>query len=182
MNIPSLFSTKERLAMLQFVLAHQGTYKVNSVAKQLRLSKGIVSKYLSMLVDEGILYRENNDFSVRDMLTARAIKIFLNLQMVDRHFFKHFPLVKAAGLYGIYAKGKNTEESDIDVWILTKKANEEALAKVTHFLQKSNQKIKPYYLNSEKLSILKKEDPVFYYALVFGSITLYGGDLDEQEL
>lgn len=179
MNIHRLLSTKERVRILKFVLYKTSPLYVNEVAKNLGLSKGLVSKFFSILSRENILKKTNNKFTVQDNLNTSAIKILLNLDNFDTNTFKKFKFVKGVGLYGSFVKGKNTEESDIDLWVLVgHDAQEENLARLTNELKKKHGNIKPLYLTKKKIKILKKEDVVFYHSLVFGSINIYGEELE----
>jgi predicted nucleotidyltransferase len=179
MNIHRLLSTRERVRTLNFVLYKTSPLCVNEVAKDLRLSKGLISKFFGILSRENILKKTDNKFIVQDNVSTRAIKILLNLSDFDANTFKKFKFVKGAGLYGSFVKGKNTEESDIDLWVLvTEDIQEEILAKLTNELKKKNGNIKPLYLIREKIKTLKKEDAVFYHSLVFGSINVYGEEIE----
>jgi predicted nucleotidyltransferase len=82
------------------------------------------------------------------------------------------------GLYGSCVKGTNIEDSDIDLWVKIKKVKEEELSKLTNELKRKDERIKPLFLTKEKIEVFKKEDIVFYYSLVFGSITLYGEEIE----
>jgi len=64
---------------------------------------------------------------VRNNIRTKVIKILLNLGNFDVNLFEGYDFVKSAGLYGSYAKGGNTEDSDIDLWILTGETGEEDL-------------------------------------------------------
>ena len=88
---------------------------------------------------------------------------------------KKFSFVQAVGLYGSCAKGENTEDSDIDVWIKISNVSEEKLAALTSKLNKTTRNVRPLFLTDKKIEKAKKEDPLFYHSLVFGSIVLYGG-------
>jgi len=62
---------------------------------------------------------------------VRTLRILFNLtQFTDLNFKKHV-FIKGAGLYGSCAKGKNTEDSDIDIWIKIETRDEDKLAKLT---------------------------------------------------
>ncbi|MBW2990648.1 hypothetical protein KY348_03000, partial [Candidatus Woesearchaeota archaeon] len=63
-------------------------------------------------------------------------------------------------------------------WIKIKKTNETELSKLTNELKRKNEKIKPLYLTKEKIENLKKEDKIFYCSLIFGSIILYGEEIE----
>lgn len=178
MNIPKIFSTKERLEIIKFIIYKTKSLNVNKVANELKLSKGLVSKFFDILVKESILKRIGNKFLTQDNNNTKAIKIMLNLENFNTKIFKKYDFIKSAGLYGSFVKGKNIEESDIDLWILIEKTKEENLAKLTNDLNKKYNNIKPLYLTKEKLKTLKKEDIVFYYSLFFGSITIYGEEIE----
>lgn len=178
MNIQELFSTKERVKLLKFVIYKTKHLNVSKVSSELKLSKGLVSKFFDILVKEKILRRIRNNFLVQDNVNTKAIKLLLNLGSFDTKIFNKYQFVKSAGLYGSFVKGNNTEESDIDLWVLTEKTDEERVAKLTNELKRKYRYIKPLYLTKEKLKTLKKEDCVFYYSLVFGSIIIYGEEIE----
>lgn len=178
MNISELFSTKERVKLLGFTIYKLGNLNINKVATELKLSKGLVSKFFDILVKEKILKRTKNNFLVQDNLNTKAIKVLLNLTSFDTRIFSNHKFVKSAGLYGSFVKGENIEESDIDLWIAIEKTNEENLAKLTNELKRKYRNVKPFYLTKEKLKVLKKEDTVFYFSLIFGSIIIYGEKIE----
>lgn len=178
MNINELLSTKERIKILRQVLYKTESLSVNKIAKETKLSKGLVSKLLEMLSKAGIARRANSKLLIQDNLKTKAIKILLNLDSFDTKVFAKHRFVVCAGIYGSMVKGKNTEDSDIDLWVFAKDAKEEELAKLTRELKEKHANINPLYLTKKKLEALKKEDTVFYHSLIFGSITVYGEDLE----
>ena len=178
MNIERLLSTKERLDILGHVIYTPEYISVNRVACDVRLSKGLVSKYLNYLAKEGILNRVKSKFIVRDNIQSKAIKILLNLSAFDPGMLKKYKFVMSAGLYGSFVKGTNIRNSDIDLWILVNKTSEESLAGLTAGLKKRFGNVKPLYLTKEKIQLLKKEDTTFYHSLIFGSIVIYGDGIE----
>ncbi|MBL7080826.1 nucleotidyltransferase domain-containing protein [Candidatus Bathyarchaeota archaeon] len=179
MNIPALFSTPERVKILTHVIYRTTPFGVSQVARELNLSKGLVSKYFNHLTDEGILDKKDGKHAVLNRKNSRAIRTLLNLNRIDTDTFKKYDFVEAAGLYGSHAKGGNTEDSDIDIWILTRPTSEESLAKLSSELRKMLGNVAPLFLTPEKTALLRKENPVFYYSLAFGSMSLHGGGLEE---
>ena len=176
-----IFSTKERAQILEAIIFKTELIGVSAIATHLRLSKGFVSKYFNVLVKQEILKRCNGKFSITDSSINRAIKILLNIKMFDVKLFKKYPFVESAGLYGSCARGENTEDSDIDVWLKIIKTDDRALASLTSELNKKVSNIKVLFLSEDKMNTLKKEDLSFYYSLAFGSIILYG-DKDAIQL
>lgn len=49
MDIEKLFSMKERVKIPNFIIYSENEFGVNEIAKKLKLSKGLVSKYFEIL-------------------------------------------------------------------------------------------------------------------------------------
>ncbi|MBU2638496.1 MAG: nucleotidyltransferase domain-containing protein [Nanoarchaeota archaeon] len=178
MNIHLLLSTKERVAVLRHILYEDKPFGVNKTAEEINLSKGLVSKVFNVLLKENVLKKEGAKFVLQENIHVKALRILLNLAYFDNSMFNQYKFVIAAGFYGSFAKGANKGDSDIDLWVIVKKTKEELLARLTSDLRKNYSNIKPLYLTKEKLETLKKEEPLFYHALVFGSITIYGDKIE----
>lgn len=177
MKISTLLSTKERERILNDVLFKQGEISVAEVSQRLRVSKGFVSKFFSLLSKERILKKSKNKYIVLANINVRLLRILFNLRLFTDFNFRKFPYVKGVGIYGSCAKGENSEDSDIDIWIKIDKTNERELAKLTGSLMKLSGRISPLYLSEEKLGVLRGEDPIFYNSVEHGSIKLYGEDI-----
>jgi len=171
----NIFSTKERIRILEAVIYRKDVISVNSVASKLGLSKGLISKYLDILTKEGILKRVNGKFIVTESANGKGIKILLNIKKIPVSLLKKYKFVKSAGIYGSCAKGENDEESDVDLWVRVEEISEEELAGFSSALKKKIERLKILFLTDEKIEKLKKEDELFYHSLTFGSITIYGG-------
>lgn len=175
MSIENLFSTRERLKILESVVFQTGLLSVNQIAAQLHLSKGLVSKYFDLLAGEGAIKRMNGKFAINQPApVVKAIKILLNLKEMKLDFLKKYSEVESAGLYGSCAKGENVPDSDVDLWLRVKEMREEKKAALAAELRKRIRNVKPLFLSKEKLKALKGQDELFYHALSFGSILLYG--------
>jgi predicted nucleotidyltransferase len=121
--------------------------------------------------------KAKNKHTVTDNLNVRLLKILFNLKRFSKFNFKRLPFVTGVGMYGSCAKGENTEDSDIDIWIRISSRDEEKLATLTALLKKTSEKISLLYLTDEKLSVLKKEDPHFYNSLVHGTLIIHGENI-----
>ena len=75
----------------------KGTISVNATARQLNLSKGLVSKYFDILARAGILERRKNRFVVNDSPLAKGVRIILNIEGLPLRIFKKYPFVRQAG-------------------------------------------------------------------------------------
>ena len=170
----SIFSTKERIKILKAVIFSDQPISVNVIAVKLKISKGLVSKYLDVLLKEGITKKSNGKYLIVDSPITKGAKILLNITGIDVWVFKKFDFVEAAGLYGSCAKGDNTDESDVDLWIKIKDVSDEKVASLTAQMNKKIRNVKPLFLTTEKIEKMKKDDELFYHSLSFGSIVIYG--------
>lgn len=178
MNLSSIFSTEERVKIVSSIIYLEEPTSVVAIAKEAGLSKGLVSKLFKILVKEGILTKLKNRFVVLDNVYVKAIRIMLMLNNFTPNLFKKYKFVKGVGIYGSCVKGNNTKNSDIDLWIKVEKTREMELAKLTGELKRKYENVKPLFLTKEKIKILENKDPVFYYSLVLGSITIYGEEIE----
>ena len=170
----SLFSTSERIKILEAVIFRTDSVSVNNIASQLGLSKGLVSKYFQILLKKQILKKEKGKLVVADNASVKAVKILLNVRRIDTRIFGKYPFVTAVGLYGSCARGENTEDSDVDLWVRVKDIEETKIAPLTSEINKKIKNAKLFFLNDKKIEKLRKEDIMFYHSLSFGSIILYG--------
>lgn len=169
-----LFSTSQRIKILKTVIFRTDSISVNNIASQLRLSKGLVSKYFQILLKQKILKREKGKLFVSGTPLVSAIRILLNVKSIDTGIFRKYPFITAAGLYGSCARGENNEESDVDLWIRIKDVDEAKVASLTAEISRRVRNSKVMFLSDKKIEKIRKEDTMFYHSLVFGSITLYG--------
>ena len=172
----NIFSTKERIKILKAVIYTKEIISVNSLAGRLKLSKGLVSKYLDILVKESVLKRLNGKFMVANSAATKSFKIMLNIKKIPINILKRYAFIKAAGIYGSCAKGENNEESDVDIWIMIDEASDQQLAEFSARFKKKVEQANLLFLTDKKIEKIKKEDSLFYHSLVFGSINIYGGD------
>ncbi len=170
----SLFSTSQRIKILEAVISRTDSVSVNNIASQLGLSKGLISKYFQILLKEQILKKKKGKLVVADNASVKAVKILLNVRRIDTRIFGKYPFVIAVGLYGSCARGENTEDSDVDLWVRVKDVEESNIASLTSEINKKIKNAKLLFLNDKKIEKLRKEDIMFYHSLSFGSIILYG--------
>lgn len=169
-----IFSTKERIKILRAVIFKEKPISVNIIAASLKISKGLVSKYLDVLLKEGIAKKSNGKYLIVDSALTKGAKILLNIADIDVVIFKKFDFVEAAGLYGSCAKGENTVDSDVDLWIKIKDVSDAKAASLTALMNKKIRNVKPLFLTTKKIEKMKRDDELFYHSLSFGSIVIYG--------
>ncbi len=163
--------------IIEYVLDRPTTkIKVTSVAQELGISKGHTSEIIDALEREKILRDKLADLKnpyVRSLKTAININKLMKNNIVAA--IKGMD-VDGAGLYGSWANGSNTEESDIDIWIKCRKdigALEVAKLskKIGDFLKAEPQIL---ILTPERLKRIKNDNIVFYFTLALSSVVLLG--------
>ncbi|MFA4663325.1 nucleotidyltransferase domain-containing protein [Pyrococcus kukulkanii] len=177
-NMYKLISTKERVEILRYIL-ERDTIRVEETAKKLGVSKGLVSKLLHMLEKEGIVKKEGRYFKVILNPKTRELKRFLNfLTLYPKLSQLREEWIEGLGIYGSFSRGENKEGSDVDIWIYTQG---EDMIRVAKFQRKLRDTLKRevdlLVLTPKKIERLKKEDPIFYYSLIYGSIIIWGENL-----
>lgn len=176
--LEKIFSTKERVKILKAVIFSEKPISVSAIAEKLKISRGLVPKYFDVLAKEGITKRVNGKYSkylITDSSATKGIRILFNIQAINSAIFKKYGFVEAVGLYGSCAKGENTEDSDVDIWLKIKDVGDAKIAPLTTEINKKIKNAKVLFLTVPKVEKMKKDDELFYHSLVFGSIILYGG-------
>lgn len=173
------FLRRERI--IEFLLDNPTSEaKVRGLARKLNMSPAHVSKTLKILRDEGMV--KNNRVDLNSPM-VRALKIFLNVKkLVEKGVIEKIKSLKiiSAGVYGSWANGTNYEDSDLDIWIKVEKhPGEIKVASVVGEIRKSvGRNVQMLVLTPDNVERLKKEDPIFYYSLAFGSIMICGETIE----
>jgi predicted nucleotidyltransferase len=172
---------REKEKIIEFIVDNPTKrIRVRELAKQLGLSPAHISKTLKILVAHNMLKNNKADLSNP---YVKALKIFFNVnKIVEKNVVKKLKELEAlgAGVYGSWSNGTNYEDSDLDIWIKVEKRLEEMkVASVSNKIRKViGKNVQILVLTKERIERLKREDPIFYYSLVFGSIILYGETIE----
>ena len=177
--LTELFKTEERAKVLRYVM-FRSVFRVAEVSRATGVTKGLVSRYLRLLEEYGLLQKEWREYSPHDGAHSRAIKLLLNLERIDLSALS-LGSARGLGLYGSWARGTNHQESDLDVWIKADSLPPESvLARLQKDLsQQAEGEVNLLVLTPEKLERLKREDLPFYNSLFMNSITLKGEPIEE---
>ena len=174
-----LFKTEERARILRYVMFHSA-FSVVEVSRATGVTKGLVSRYLRLLEEHGLLQKEGREYSPHDGAHSRAIKLLLNLERIDLSALS-LGSARGLGLYGSWARGTNHQESDLDVWIKADSLPPESvLARLQKDLSpQAGSEVNLLVLTPEKLERLRRDDPPFCNSLFMNSVTLKGEPIEE---
>ena len=93
MNIEKILSTKERIKILEGIIYKTEPIQVNKTSKTLKISKGLISKYFTILRKEGIMKKSKPKSKKKAPKKSkkRLLKIFLTEKQTS---FVQLQLVK----------------------------------------------------------------------------------------
>ncbi len=172
--LSELFKTPERWNILHEVFL-RNEIRVTEISKDTNTSKGLVSRFLKEMEKEGLLLRKGLKYYNKNTSLVKAIKVMLNLNILKWEEISP-SWAQSAALYGSWASGTNTDESDVDIWIKTDKAP--STHKLTQLYKKirnrTSSEIHILILTPEKLEDIKLNDPPFYDSLKNNSLVLEG--------
>ncbi len=176
--LTELFKTEKRVEILYYVLYHDLS-SVTEISKETGVSKGLVSRFLDYLKNKGLLERQGMKYHPKGSAKERKIKILLNLDKIDLNQCD-LDWADTIGIYGSWASGTNTSESDFDIWIKVKKyPPEQKISQLNKDLRTmTNSEVNMLILTPEKLETLKNTDKPFYNSLLRNSIILKGESLE----
>lgn len=175
----NLAATEERRRLLRAVIEKKETMRVSQLAKEAKTSKGLASAYFKELQRAKIIVKGKDGFGLNDGFLTKQIKILENVSRLETAELKKLN-PKTIVLYGSWAEGTNTRESDVDLCIVSSKPIPESkMAMVSgEMSRKIGTEVHILLLDEAKKASLKKNSPEFYYALAYKSILLEGGPFE----
>ncbi|MFA6330370.1 MAG: nucleotidyltransferase domain-containing protein [Candidatus Micrarchaeia archaeon] len=171
MNIPELFSTKERLSLLSKILFENGEIRIHDIARKAKTSPAQAHKYVLILERNGLVKNRK----LVDSAKTREMRALLNLKKIEDSgavnvIRKAFPKPNGIGVFGSWADGTNNSESDIDLWArVPQKADEAQVAAAKKAVEaKLGSKADLIVVSPEMQSSLRLKSEAFYYSLYHG--------------
>ncbi|MDD5162642.1 MAG: nucleotidyltransferase domain-containing protein [Candidatus ainarchaeum sp.] len=150
--------------------------KVRSLARFAKVSPALVSGTIAILKKQGAINKGKIDLLHP---SARALKILLNIESLTSAKFvpeirSIFKDCNGIGLYGSWANGTNSKDSDLDFWVKSESESEEKSAKISRFVkQKLGLEASIIILTQKRLKELKEKDFVFY-SMLYNCFLLWG--------
>ncbi len=174
-----LLSTPERIRILRYALERHRV-GVEETARATGLSKGLVSKTLRLLVNYGIAEKSGRGFRILNVPKTRELKRFINFLLLSEKLETlKDEWIMALGIYGSFATGENTPESDLDVWVFVERPSIAKSASLKREIEKATgREVNLLLLTPERVRKLRADDPVFYYSLAYGSMVIWGERLE----
>ena len=181
------FLTKNQLLLLRlFYTNPEKSFYMQEIGKILGKKPGVFQRTLNALADNGLLkseFRANARYfqaNTQNVLYPEFKKIVAKTSGVEtslRELVEPMKEIKLAILYGSFAKGKEREDSDIDLLVVgSSPAAEDALVKKLPKLEKRLQREINYklYTEAEYRKRCKMDDPFLKEILSDKKIILKG--------
>ena len=178
--LTELFKTEERIRILRYV-AGQRQVTTTAVAGASGTSKPLVSRYLRLLVKGGFCTQRGRAYTWNENARSLAVKRLLNFDLLAAAV----PLPewsRGIGIYGSYAEGTNTADSDLDLWVLVDEYTPDLEIPAARVEKDASAaagtEANLLILTPERLSDLRETDQPFYTSLIRSSVTLEGASID----
>jgi predicted nucleotidyltransferase len=158
---------------------YQKSFTVNQVSNETGITKGLVSRYLKYIHRAGLLTKAKNLYHPIDCAYTRAIKLLLNLNKIDIKSLDTDWAV-GIGIFGSWAQGTNTYESDLDIWVkVDTYPTEYQMARLQRDISAmAGVEVNMLVLTPEKIKSIKISDQPFYNSLLRTSVVLKGGSFE----
>ena len=173
LNLPMTILTKGKKDEIVDYFLSTREMKVGQIARELGVSKGLVSLVFDDLVSLGVI----RDGRI-DQNKAKIVKLVLNLRkLLEMDFDKLLKKYKlrSIGVFGSYMKGEDKPESDVDIWILAdRRIPQRGLASIRKELQKMfGRDVDILVISKEVLSEMRKKNSPLFYDIIH-SVVLAG--------
>jgi len=149
-------------------------YHTRELVRQLKIGLGSASRYLKILEKEGLVIKEEKGKlgiykANMENLLLKELKVVFTLLEIDEMIKDLKSVSNQIILFGSCADGEDTEESDIDLFVLSDKGK--SVNKIiSNHQNKIERKISPVIVNYMELRTLKQKYRPFYSRIKKGRV------------
>ena len=161
--------------------SHETTFRMlKGLVKKIYLQKKKVGKtnVYEIIKDRDLIYPVFVNYMTKRRLDFKQSNLLLYKRMYE--FINEVNPEGPAVIFGSFAKGTETKNSDIDLLCVANKKNVQSIVKI--FRTKYNLNIQPIIIKSSDFKNIKKDNPQFWYDLIEYGIVLDGLDLFLKEV
>lgn len=184
-----VFTNQQRVLM--YLLLHPGkSCYEREIARATKISYGSANLVLNYLYKKGFLKRETRGrmcFYSADLSNSyiKELKILYNLISLEPLIEKLKPYTHKIVLYGSWATGTDTENSDIDIFIVTSSEEEEKVRSIIDKFSYSDKiggrKIQAVIYSPEDLLKREEKERVFLSEVEKGKV-IWEREINEDNL
>lgn len=134
-SLESLFRSRAQVLILKLLFLNSSSeFHANDIARKTDLAPSTITKEMPLLLNIGLVIRRTQGNLVFYKINNQSVifndlkRIFLKFEMLDEVMSRDLPKeeIKYALIYGSFAKGKESQSSDIDLLVIGN-VNENAL-------------------------------------------------------
>jgi predicted nucleotidyltransferase len=181
MNDLQRLFTKKNLIILKDLSSKNETY-IREISENTGVSPAQVHqaikifKKLGFIEEKKLKNKKILSLDLNNLLLSKIRQLININDMLNHSSFKELNKHGIVGIYGSFAAGKDTLQSDIDMWIYTKNHSDSIkLKNITRKIETDFRKeVKLLLLTDKKIKDLKENDPEFYFRL---KLTSAGEDI-----
>ena len=172
-----MLSTKQRERLFLYLFDNsQKKININAIAREEKLSVGLVHKYVKILEGMGLIVDGwLVDNSITRML--RVVRNHMKIQDADlvNRLRKLVPRAKGIGIYGSWSDGTNRSDSDIDIWInVNKDIDDLALSRMNKDMSNiMDSPVDILVATPERMKHLRENAESLYHS-IYHSLLLWG--------
>jgi predicted nucleotidyltransferase len=183
-----LVKTTHQKVLALFLAGPERHLYGSEISKKVRVSIGQTSKILHDLLRAGVVLKERKGktelYSLVEMTPELRLYKTLNTVLNIAPLVNRLkPESKRIVLYGSCAQGMNTEDSDLDLFVVSGSRNQvlDILARLSPRVQYGYAGIKPVIKSPAEWAGMETSDPVFF-AEVQKGIVLFEKSVNESQL
>jgi len=177
---PNLNSLTSKEIETKSGLSHETTFRLlkGLVEKKLLIEKKIGKTNVYELVkDRDMIFQVFVSYMTKRKLDFKEKNLLLYKRLYE--FLDQLNLEGSAVIFGSYAKGTETKNSDVDLLCVTNKKDFQNIARI--FKTKYNINIQPVIIKISDFKNIKKDNPPFWIDLIEYGIVLDGLDIYFKE-
>jgi len=149
-------------------------YHTRELVRQLKIGLGSASRYLKILEKEGLVIKEEKGkLSIykanMENSLLKELKVVFTLLEIDEMIKDLKSVSNQIILFGSCVDGEDTEESDIDLFVLSDKGKSVNRI-ISNHQNKIERKISPVIVNYMELRTLKQKDKPLYSRIKKGRV------------
>lgn len=167
-----------------FTLIAEEECSLRDIAEKLKCSPGKVHQAVTLFKNYNLIkvQKKKNKHLLspnRKNPLSNTIKALLNIhQLLSSHAYKKLQKIGVVGVYGSYARGTDTQQSDVDVLILTTIKELKVREHIRLLETELHKRVNPLIMTKSQLQSLERRDPAFYFRLTLTTIPLHGEIFD----
>jgi len=183
--LEKLFTSKNRIKVLRFVLFEKNETYIREISKNLEISTHAVKREVDNLLALGVIIKKNG----RIILNKESNILKPLMEILVRTDYAYYPIknklnnrmIKLAFIFGSFANNKQGAESDIDLFIIGDISQTELFKLLDGAENEIGREVNPVLWNYETLR-KNKEGAFFRDVMKKNKIFIIGGEDELQKI